>query len=493
MQSRSMPLSQLLEGLTEVSSMLDVTVSGLSSDTRDIQRGDLFVALAGAQSHGLQFAERAFASGASAIAYESPVPEHLAIPTKAIAVMDLREHLGSLANRFYGAPSQHMRMTGVTGTNGKTTTVQLIAQALSLNGIVCGSIGTLGAGLHGQIKVHDRTTPDVLRVHRLIADMHDEGAQAIAMEVTSHALDQGRVDGVSFNIAVFTNLTRDHLDYHGTMEAYGAAKAKLFAWEGLQAAVINIDDAFGAELAAQVQEKLPVIRVSAMGNDNASIFATNIELGSHGIRAQLHTAQGDAAISARLFGRFNVDNLLAVAGVMQAMQWPLEKICATLAKLEPIGGRMSRVGGENNQPLVVVDYAHTPDALEKALSTLREHSPRELVCVFGCGGDRDRGKRPQMAAIAERLSDRVIVTDDNPRTENGDDIVEDILRGFAKPQAVRILRNREYAIAEAIAHAKHDDIVLIAGKGHETYQEINGVKHAFDDMAVAQQCLERRV
>jgi UDP-N-acetylmuramoyl-L-alanyl-D-glutamate--2,6-diaminopimelate ligase len=492
MRSREMPLSQLLEGLAEVSSMLDVNVGGLTSDTRDIQRGDLFVALSGAQSHGLQFAEKALAQGASAIAYEAPAPINMQIPTKAIAVVDLREHLAAMANRFYGEPSKAMRMTGVTGTNGKTTTVQLIAQALSDNGIVCGTIGTLGAGLHGHIKAHDRTTPDVLRVHRLIADMHDEGAQAVAMEVTSHALDQGRVEGVNFEIAVFTNLTRDHLDYHGSMEAYAAAKAKLFAWPSLRCAVINIDDAFGAELAAQLEGQLQVIRLSASGNASAEVHASAIDLCSHGIRFQLHAPNGDVAIAARLFGRFNVDNLLAVAGVMHAMQWPLDKIASTLMALEPIGGRMSRVGGENNLPLVVVDYAHTPDALEKALSTLREHSPRELVCVFGCGGDRDRGKRPQMAAIAEKLSSRVIVTDDNPRTENGDDIVEDILRGFVKPQAVRILRNREFAIAEAIAHAKSDDIILVAGKGHETYQETNGVKHAFDDMQVARHYLGQR-
>lgn len=488
----SMPLSQLLEGLAEVSATLDVRVDGLSADTRDVREGDLFVALRGASSHGLRFADQAIARGACAVAYEPPLPADMAVPVGAIAVVDLRDRLGAMANRFYGAPSQAMRMTGVTGTNGKTSTVQLIAQALSGEGVVTGTIGTLGAGLHGHIKEGQRTTPDVLQVHRLLAEMHDEGAQAVAMEVSSHALDQGRVDGVAFEVAVFTNLTRDHLDYHGTMEAYGAAKAKLFGWPGLRAAVINCDDPFGQQLAEQVADRVGVVRVSARGLADADVAAEDVELGNHGLRFILRVGEARTQVQARLFGRFNVDNLLAVAGVLHAMRWPLAKIADSLRSMEPIGGRMSRVGGEHGLPLAVVDYAHTPDALEKALQTLREHAPRELVCVFGCGGERDRGKRPEMAAIAERLADRVIVTDDNPRGEDGDDIVEDILRGFAKPQAVRILRHRGFAIAEALTHAQADDIVLIAGKGHETYQEVQGVKHPFDDLAQAAQVLAQR-
>jgi UDP-N-acetylmuramoyl-L-alanyl-D-glutamate--2,6-diaminopimelate ligase len=313
------------------------------------------------------------------------------------------------------------------------------------------------------------------------------------MEVSSHALDQGRVDGVHFDVAVFTNLSRDHLDYHGDMAAYGAAKAKLFAWPGLRAAVVNLDDDHGraihGALRADVRADVRAIGVSSRGAGGATLRAEDVRLDHDGIAFDLVCEGARHPVRSTLLGRFNVDNLLGVAGVLLAEGTPPARIADVLATLQPIRGRMNRLGGDG-RPLVVVDYAHTPDALEQALATLRAHAPARVLCVFGCGGERDTGKRPDMAAIAERGADVVIVTDDNPRNEDGDAIVADILAGFGDPDAVQVDRNRRAAISRAIGGARADDIVLVAGKGHEPYQEIAGVRHPFDDMAVAREALE---
>jgi UDP-N-acetylmuramoyl-L-alanyl-D-glutamate--2,6-diaminopimelate ligase len=350
--------------------------------------------------------------------------------------------------------------------------------------MLSGSIGTLGAGLHGALKPTGFTTPLVLQLHALLADLHDAGARAVAMEVSSHALDQGRVDGVHFDVAVFTNLTRDHLDYHGDMQSYAAAKAKLLAWPGLRAAVVNIDDAFGRELCAGLPSTTHCISMSSRGAQ-ADVRADNIVLDSSGISFDLLLGDARFAVQSPLLGRFNVDNLLAVAGILHALGDASAAIASTLTQLQPIPGRMNRLGGSAGHPLVVIDYAHTPDALEQALISLREHAHGRVVCVFGCGGERDRGKRAQMAQIAERNADVVIVTDDNPRSEDGDAIVADIMSGFAQPQTVLVQRDRAAAISRAIGEAGPDDIVLVAGKGHEPYQEVLGVRHPFDDASIA--------
>lgn len=490
--SRAMPLSALLQGEPSLPPGFDPVVAGLCADSRALQAGDAFVALAGASTHGLRHAAQVQAAGASVVLFEPPAPEGDALPANAIAVPGLRRRQGELADRFYGAPSHALSVTGVTGTNGKTSTVQLIAQALTLHGDVAGSIGTLGAGLHGQLVAGERTTPDVIAVHRLLAGMRGQGAGHVAMEVSSHALEQGRVDAVAFRTAVFTNLTRDHLDFHGTMEAYGAAKARLFAWPTLQAVVVNLDDAFGPGLLAGAHAGARRIGLSSRGHADALLRAERVTLAPDGLHFELVEAGARHAVLSPLLGRFNVDNLLAVAGVLRALEWPLADVAAMLPRLSPVGGRMSRVGGRNGQPLVVVDYAHTPDALEQALASLREHTPGRLTCVFGCGGERDAGKRPQMAAIAEAGADAVVVTDDNPRHEDGDAIVAGILAGFRQPDAVRVQRDRARAITDAIASAAAGDVVLVAGKGHEPYQEIAGVRHAFDDLVVAQSALEAR-
>ena len=488
--TRRLPLTKLLPDVATIPANLEIT--GLVMDSRDIRPGDAFVAIAGFGAHGLGFVDQARERGAAIILFEPPAPDDLPAPADAIAVPGLRARMGEMANQFHGAPSKAMTMVGVTGTSGKTSTVQLIAQAFEKIGVRTGTIGTLGVGLYGQEVATGFTTPLVLPMHKMLAELRDAGAKAVAMEVSSHALDQGRVDAVHYDIAVFTNLTRDHLDYHGDMESYGAAKAKLFSRPGLRAAVINRDDAFGRRLLDGLRSPVRGIGISASGDVAADIAATGVTLDARGIGFDLRIGDRTRYVQSPLLGRFNIDNVLTVAGVLLAEGRGFGEIVEVLETLQPVAGRMNRLGGDGVLPLVVIDYSHKPDPLEQALQSLRAHLKGQLTCVFGCGGDRDRGKRPQMAAIAEKLSERVIVTDDNPRTEDGDALVADIVAGFAKPDAAIVLRDRRAAITRAINEASAADIVLVAGKGHETYQEVAGVKHDFDDMAVARELLEAR-
>lgn len=487
-------LADLLHGFADAQGAGDIAVSGLALDSREIASGHAFVALRGLKNHGTDFAAKAVEQGAVAILAEPPF-DAVDAGVPVVAVKGLREHVGAIAARFHGDPSKALEVVGVTGTNGKTSTVQLIAQALAFLGRKPATVGTLGAGMHGAIVEGERTTPDAIRMQALFAEFRDAGATHVAMEVSSHALEQGRVNAVAFDVAVFTNLTRDHLDYHGTMEAYGAAKAKLFAFEGLRAAVINVDDAFGLKLAKGLPEGVAKLRTS-MAHDatekDAEIRADIVVTSAKGLSFNLNTPWGMRTVRSALLGRFNVANLLAVAAVLGALGEPFDRIHAALESLQPVNGRMSRLGGDGKKPLVVVDYSHTPDALKQALLALRSHTKGRLICVFGAGGDRDQGKRPIMAGIAERLADMVIVTDDNPRTEDGDAIVAQIVAGFAHPDTVMVERDRASAITLALADAKADDVVLIAGKGHETYQEGPEGKRPFDDLAVAAEAMAPR-
>jgi UDP-N-acetylmuramoyl-L-alanyl-D-glutamate--2,6-diaminopimelate ligase len=481
-----MTLDRLLAGWAEAPA---TRIEALTLDSRAVAPGTAFVAIAGERTHGLRHAAQAEALGASAILFEPPAPSDIVLPDNAFAVPALRARLGAMADRFHASPSHALRVIGVTGTNGKTSTVQLVAQALDRAGHVAGSIGTLGTGLHGRLAPGERTTPDVIRVHAALAAMRDAGASHVAMEVSSHALDQGRVDAVAFEVAVFTNLSRDHLDYHGDMQAYFAAKARLFSWPGLRAAVINLDDAQGRVLRDALPPGVRMIGLSSRAAADATLRADTVVPSAAGLGFDLVEGEARIAVRSPLLGRFNIDNLLAVAGVLRALDWPLPRVAEALGALAPVPGRMSRLGGEAGLPLVVIDYAHTPDALEQALASLRAHTAGRLICVFGCGGERDRGKRPQMAAIAERGADAVIVTDDNPRHEDGDAIVREILAGFAAPERHRVQRDRAAAIATAVHEARAADTVLVAGKGHEPYQDIGGVQHPFDDLAVARAAL----
>jgi UDP-N-acetylmuramoyl-L-alanyl-D-glutamate--2,6-diaminopimelate ligase len=485
------PLRELLAGIAPPAGG-DISVSGLTLDSRRVRAGDAFIALQGATNHGIAFAPAALAQGASVVLAEAPAPAVLAerIESSAVWIDGLREQVGEIAARFYDHPSAALHVIGVTGTNGKTSIVQLLAAALESLGARAATIGTLGAGLVGAIEPGERTTPDAISVQALLAQFRDAGATHTAMEVSSHALEQGRVNAIGFEIAVFTNLTRDHLDYHGTMENYGAAKAKLFAWPDLKAAVINADDAFGRELIARLPTRVQGLRY-AIGAD-AEVRAHGVRTSEAGLQFTLTTPWGQGDIASQLLGRFNVYNLLAVAACLGALGYSFAQIQNALTRLKPVAGRMNRLGGGASLPLVVVDYAHTPDALEQALTSLRAHTQGRLICVFGCGGERDAGKRPQMGAIAERLADEIIVTDDNPRGEDGDAIVAQIVSGLKEPGRAQVQRDRASAIVSALREAGAGDVVLIAGKGHEPYQEIRGRKLPFDDIEVARHGLEAR-
>ena len=386
-----------------------------------------------------------------------------------------------------------MRVIGVTGTNGKTSVTHLLAQALTASGTPCGLLGTLGYGLQDKCQPPTHTTPDATRVHALLAAMRDEGASAVAMEVSSHALEQERVAGVRFRAAVFTNLTRDHLDYHGDFDAYGAAKRRLFETAGLEAAIIAVDDAFGRELF----RSLPAgIRPTVVGGGTVAgtaeqfVAITSVHPHPRGMSISLETHSGPARIETVLLGRFNATNLALAAGALLELGLKIEDVARHLAASRTVPGRMEAFQGDATQPVVIVDYAHTPDAIEQVLKSAREHAQRRLVCVFGCGGDRDRGKRPMMAAVAASWADECIVTDDNPRSEDADAITNDIIEGFPSAALWRIEHDRGCAIAEAIAGASAGDVVVIAGKGHEDYQLIGEQTLPFSDRATVMSILQ---
>lgn len=482
-------LLRLADLLCVDAALPSVGVSGLSLDSRKVRRGDVFIALAGQASHGLEFAQSARAKGAVAILYDGPLPTGVVVPDGAVQVIGLRQLLADMANRLYGQPSQRLCVVGVTGTNGKTSIVQLLVQAWQLSGVSAASIGTMGVGLNGRLHPTGMTTPDVLDMHRILADIADAGADHVSVETSSHALDQGRLDGIEFRFAVFTNLTRDHLDYHQSMEQYGQAKSRLFFTPKLQAAILNFDDPFILKLAQQLPPTLQVLGYSVEGKKEAVLRANAITFESNAMEFEIAYFNNKKAVTTPLMGRFNVSNLLAVAGVLLAQGHDLTSVANLLAGLKPVKGRMDCIVANQQHGTIVVDYAHTPDALEKVLAVLREITQGRLICVFGCGGQRDQGKRAPMGAIAEAGADIVILTDDNPRDEDGDAIIRHILAGCHHAELIQVERNRETAIRLAIALARPTDSVLIAGKGHETSQIIAGDQLDFDDMSVVERVL----
>lgn len=469
----------------------------LKLDSRDIEPGDVFVACPGLSSDGRLYIDKALALGASAVLFEAPATDAVqaaSAGTPMLAVTGLRSLLGELGDTWYGRPSAALAVVAVTGTNGKTSSVQWIAHALSRNEKACGTIGTLGAVLpDGQTLGGSLTTPDVLTVHRTLAAMRDAGAKAVAMEASSIGIEQGRMDGVRVALAAFTNLTRDHLDYHVTMERYEEAKARLFSWPGLTAAVINADDEAGRRMLAALPEGVSPMGYSLSDDPAipAAMRARDLQATSQGQIFTLVSPHGEAQIVTRLLGAHNVSNLLLVAGVLYKLGLPFAQIARELAATDPVDGRLQTVepavslpAHAARGPLVVVDYAHTPDALSRALLALRAVATARsgrLVCLFGCGGERDPGKRPVMGAIAAELADHVVVSSDNPRTESPEAIVQQILAGI--PEAVRadVEVDRARAILQTIWAASPEDVVLLAGKGHETYQDIGGEKLPFDD------------
>ena len=478
---------------------LNVAITQLVTDSRSVQPGDTFVACPGEKLDGRQFIAQAIGQGANAIIWDSHnFAWNLDWQVPNLGVADLRHKIGDLADMVYGKPSERLHVVGVTGTNGKTSTSHWIAQALSDAGNKCALIGTLGNGFAGALQPSANTTPDAIRVHGLFAEYLTQGASAVAMEVSSHALAQGRVNGVRFDIALLTNLSRDHLDYHGDMDSYAASKRKLFDWETLQHIVLNMDDAFGVQLAEELSGgKAEVIGYGitdaalqrAEKQGIRMVYGRVSEMSARGLSLGIHSSWGGAQLKSGLIGRFNAENLLGVLAVLMAGGMQLDAAVQSLSGVSAVAGRMQRLGGAD-RPTVVVDYAHTPDALEKVLLTLREvNAGGELICVFGCGGDRDRGKREMMGRVAERFADRCIVTSDNPRSEKPEYVIAEIVIGMNAGKH-EIVVERGAAIAQAIAQARVQDAVLIAGKGHEDYQEIAGVRHPFSDVAVASSALQ---
>ena len=470
--------AQILQGLGE-------PVKALVSDSRQLQPGMVFAAYPGEASDGRAYIAQAIAKGAGGVLWETDHYQWdpaLNIPN--VGVPALKARIGEIAAHVYGDPSKKMQMIGITGTNGKTSVAHWTAQALTRLGQKTAILGTAGNGFPHALTPALNTTPDAIELQQRLANYLQQGAAACAMEVSSHGLAQGRVNGTHFNIAVFTNLSRDHLDYHGDMDNYAAVKAQLFNWPGLEWVVLNGDDAFGRQLEGMTRPA----RVASYGFERGAVIAHKLSLTHSGMQMDVHTDWGNATLEAPLLGRFNASNVLAVLTALLVSGAALNEACAALAHIVPPPGRMQTLGG-GEHPLVIVDYAHTPDALEKVLATLREIAQQgRVICVFGCGGNRDPGKRPLMGRAASEGADEVWVTSDNPRNENPTAIIDAIVQGMSGEPKVEPDRAR--AIFEAIGHARCGDVVLIAGKGHEDYQEIAGERISFSDAAIARKALE---
>ncbi len=473
----------------------------LATDSRSVGRGDTFVAYPGSSHDGRRFIPQAIARGAGSVLWEKhDFRWNPAWRVPNLGVAQLRACAGAIASHVYDHPSTRMWMIGVTGTNGKTTCSQWIARALNGCGMRTAVIGTLGYGLRDALKPLVNTTPEAVWLHAQLADFARRSARAVCMEVSSIGLDQDRVAGVQFDVALLTNLTRDHLDYHCTLRRYQRAKARLFACESLKHAIVNLDDDFGAELAGRVRRRGLNVLGYSFGRGVRRIprvLGKNLTTGAGGVRFDVKTPWGAATIKSPVIGSYNASNLLGSLATLLASDIKLTDAVAALGRLAPVPGRLQRVGG-GRLPLAVIDYAHTPDALEQVLRALREllaghaarPSPRStrLICVFGCGGERDRGKRSLMGAVATRFADRVVITSDNPRRENPRAIIAEIQQGARGDYLIEPDRRR--AIALALREARRGDIVLVAGKGHEAFQEVRGIRHPFSDVAVARAALK---
>jgi len=487
-------LGALLEGFTPAGIWSSVGITGVALDSRRVERGDLFLALSGHRGHGADHIGEAVSRGAAAVAVEAARPD--TVPTEfggvpVVAVPALGEAAGHIAARLFGHPARDLQVVGVTGTNGKSSVSHFIAQALAVEA-PCGLIGTLGSGLYGALRPIGRTTPDPVTLQAELAAQRAQGARWSVLEVSSHGLHQGRVNGVHFTTAVFTNLSHDHLDYHGDMAAYAEAKRRLFTMPGLRSAVLNLDDPVARDW---LQSLPPEVTVIGYGVEEAArlcgvplLEGLELTRTSTGMRLRVRGPWGEGELDTPLFGQFNAANLLAALGALLALECPFDEALRRLGQVRTVPGRMERFGG-GDAPTVVVDYAHTPDALEQALQAVRPHTAGHLWCLFGCGGERDRAKRPRMGAVAERLADRVVLTDDNPRTEPSAAIIDAILAGMERPERAEVIPDRGAAIAWAIEQARPGDLLLIAGKGHESVQERGGERLPFSDRTTVQRLL----
>ncbi|MFK8079219.1 MAG: UDP-N-acetylmuramoyl-L-alanyl-D-glutamate--2,6-diaminopimelate ligase [Granulosicoccus sp.] len=472
-----------------------IAVTGVNLDSRLVSAGDAYLAVGGATTHGMHYALNAVDAGAVAVLasdatfrqFNAIIDELVARDVAVVAVTGLDHRCGDIASRFYGEPDKSMTMVAVTGTDGKTSVCRFIAQAFAANHQSCGYIGTLGWGIGNALEQTDLTTPDCVTLRRMLAVMRDQGATFIALEASSHGIAEGRLNGLALDVAVLTNLGRDHLDYHVTVEAYRAAKERLFHWASLQALVLNADDSMGRDLIDRI-DHVPCFSYSAKGESGQStdhrVLARNVLTTDSGLTFDLTDDAGTRTVVSDLLGRFNVDNLLASYASLRACGMAANDASHCVSAVKPVAGRMERLGG-GDKPTVVIDYSHTPNALQVAIDSVRVHCAGQLWVVFGCGGDRDKGKRAPMAQAAQ-TADQVVLTDDNPRTERSEDIINDVLDGFDTTENVTVIADRADAIRHALVSAQAGDLVLIAGKGHEDYQIIGTEQHHFSDREQAQ-------
>lgn len=489
-------LSELLQNIYPISAVQDRMIHRLMLDSRNVQQHDLFIAIQGKQFDGCQYIQQALAQGAAAILYDANSrsfqknSQHANQPI--YAIHQLREKLGELAARYYDYPAKHLRMIGITGTNGKTSCSHYIAQILASENIRCGIIGTLGHGFCDHLQSGGLTTPDAISIQSILNEFRQQQTKTISMEVSSHSIDQARINAIDFEFAVFTNLTQDHLDYHGTMENYAAVKKSFLTTPHTKNIIINIDDAYGRKWVEELKYLKPIYGFGFKDKQSKSSFpqtrASQIQCSLSGLKAHIESPWGSGWLETPLIGEFNLSNVLATLTTLCVYGIPFAQVLKDFAQLKSVPGRMQTIC-RNAKPMVVIDYSHTPDALAKALQILRYHTVGRLICVFGCGGDRDPSKRPQMAAIAENYADDVIVTNDNPRHEKPEAIVQQIVLGFARPDRVIIELNRVKAIQKSIQLATAQDCILIAGKGAENYQQVGDEKIPFNDAEIVQKSL----
>ncbi|MCL1123592.1 UDP-N-acetylmuramoyl-L-alanyl-D-glutamate--2,6-diaminopimelate ligase [Shewanella surugensis] len=467
-------------------------INNMTLDSRHIKTGDLFIAIPGHAVDGRNYIQAAFNLGAIAVLMHTDNPEeHGKVSHEQqliISFFQLNNQLSALASHAYPLSAERLRLIGITGTNGKTSVSQFIAQLTHLKGCQSAVMGTLGNGLFGELVESSNTTADAVTLMQQLQEYDRQGVDLCAMEVSSHGLVQARVQAVPFDLAIFTNLSRDHLDYHGSMNEYGAAKKRLFQFPSVKTAVINQDDELGRvwlkTLAQDGSNQLNLLGFSANGDEAAAVYAKNVQFNTAGVIATLVWPEGEATIQSPLLGAFNLSNLLAALTALYGLNEDMSVLLTLVPKLTPVAGRMERFIGRDGVTLVV-DYAHTPDAVTQALSALRVHCQRTLWCVLGCGGDRDKGKRPLMAQAAEMGADHVMLTSDNARGEDPHSIIDDMLMGLNDPSKVLVEVNREQAIREVVMKASSGDLILLAGKGHETYQEVKGIKYDYDERQLA--------
>jgi UDP-N-acetylmuramoyl-L-alanyl-D-glutamate--2,6-diaminopimelate ligase len=488
-------LADLLKGWVADEAIPSLSLTGVESDSRNVRPGNLFLAIRGAQHHGLDFLPSVIASGCAAVVYDPSgvkdflPPDNVAIPV--IPFPELTQRQGLIADRFFSSPSVAMSVIAVTGTNGKTSCSHFLAEAMAAE-TRSAVVGTLGWGCPGSLHPTAHTTPGAIELQRILGGLRDSGFGLVAMEASSHGLAQGRMNGIRFKGAVFTNFSRDHLDYHGTMEAYLAAKLSLAGWPGLEFIVFNAEESFAEPL---TRLAAPTVRLLGFCRLGFTADGTNsfMQFGQptptrEGMTFELHYQGMCGVVKTGLYGDFNVENVTATLATLVCLGIDFHQAIEMVRQLVAVPGRMERVTCGNRR--VVVDYAHTPDALATVLKGVRSHNPRSVWVVFGCGGDRDRGKRPQMGAVASDLADHIILTDDNPRSENGDQIIEEISAGITRPGSI-VIRDRRNAIHHALNAIGPDDFLVVAGKGHETTQEIAGIKYPFNDRSVIEDyCLE---